>query len=206
MLIEETPRVPWSHFIPEVAIGLGSVPDAMVENYVRQSAVDLAERSQALLRWVEVPLQECVTEYRIEVPHGERVVSVQRFRIGEAQDWPCAMGTSAPCTAGRLRFGWPDKLFYEGFGLVDATLHVRVAVAPTRDSCEVDARFYEQFHEAVVNGALARLYRLRKTDWFDPNLAEYHRRLADGQITAAGLERLTQGQRGPFRMTTRRVL
>lgn len=206
MLIEETAMVPWSHFMPEVVIGLGNLPSAMAESYIRQSAIDLAERSQALLRWVDITLQDCVSEYRIELPSCERVVSIQRFSAGGEGDRSCSVGAWFPCSAGRVRFEWPDKLFYEGSGPREASLRVRVAVAPTRDSCEVDVRFYEQLHEAVVNGALARLYRLKKTDWYDPNLAEYHRKLAEGQITAAGLERLTQGQRGPFRMRGRRVV
>lgn len=50
-------------------------------------------------------------------------------------------------------------------------LSVRVALAPTRDSQEIDAEIYEQWAETIAMGARARLYAQPKQPYYDKQAA-----------------------------------
>jgi hypothetical protein len=46
-----------------------------------------------------------------------------------------------------------------------------VAVAPTRDAFEIPERLGQEVRDGLVRGALARLMRIPKAEWSDPQLA-----------------------------------
>jgi hypothetical protein len=205
--------VPFSAFTPEVILATGDCPSEIAENYLRHAAIDFAERSQVLTRKFHVGFQACVPDYLIDPPACERIVSIQRVCFdGDCADsavvshepcrLPCACGSSA--------------VWFEPPNIVNVTpaprsdydggLWLRFSVAPLRDACEIDRLFYERYHEAIVHGALARLFGIKKTEWYDPQLATMHDVKYDDGVAAAGMDRLTGDTRGPFRMKHRRVV
>jgi hypothetical protein len=220
--LDDFETVCWDAFAPEVAVAFEGIPQSMALNYIRQAAIDLAEKSQVLVRELDVPLQPCVTEYLLEVPTCERIVSVQSVGIrGDAQGCPCARGSRTGrwsawrCHRESFRFEYPNRMTVNVGPHPPHDPHrpeelrpawVRVAVAPTRDSCDVNRRFYEVYHEAVVNGAIARLLLIPKTGWTNVSLAAVYEDKAKAAITAAGIDRMIGGMRGPFRMKSRRVI
>ena len=50
---------------------------------------------------------------------------------------------------------------------VPATLYIRTALAPTRDSTEIDSEIFEQWAEAIAWGARARLLAQDRQDYYD---------------------------------------
>lgn len=207
--------IPYADFVPEIALALGDIPDDVAENYVREAAIELCVRSQILVRTVVIDYQAGVTDYPLETDNCEQIISLQCVyqdgRIcGGVREWT----THTPGTKGVRDHGhyiWyvpPDMLRITPAPSVDRpeAVEVHVAVAPTRDSCEVDALLYERYHEGVLNGALARLYAAKMTPWHDKQLAEYHRQLFDKDVSEAGIDRLTGGTRGAFPMRRRRLL
>jgi len=48
-----------------------------------------------------------------------------------------------------------------------AVLYVKAAIAPTRDSTEIDSEIYEQYAEIIAWGARARLYAQPRQDYTD---------------------------------------
>ena len=48
-----------------------------------------------------------------------------------------------------------------------ATLHIKTALAPTRDSTEIDSEIFEQYAEAIAWGARARLLAQPRQDYSD---------------------------------------
>lgn len=204
--------IPYSDFIPEIKLALGEIPDDVAESYVRQSAIDFCVRSQVLVRKVEIDMQAGVTTYPVKTLGCEQIVSIQRICAG-AQCQSLQLLTHEPCDTGLQAHGgvWfvpPNELRVTTAPTTDRKggIVVFVAVAPERDSCECDPILYERYHEAIINGALARLYLAKATPWHDKTLAEYHRQLAAQQITAAGIDRLTGGIRGPIPFKPRRII
>jgi hypothetical protein len=51
------------------------------------------------------------------------------------------------------------------------TLNIRVALAPTRESQEIDSEIYEQWAETIAMGARARLYAQPKMPYYDKQAA-----------------------------------
>jgi hypothetical protein len=205
--------VPFSAFSPEVILATGNCPAEIAENYLRHAAIDLAERSQIITRIMRVDFQACVSDYLITPPACERIVAIQRVCFDcscndnvvtphEPCRLPCACGNSA------VWFEPPDIINVTPAPAsdYDGGLWVKVSVAPLRDACEVDRLFYERYHEAVVHGALARLFAIKKAEWYDPQLATLHTGQFDDKVTGAGMDRLTGNTRGPFRMKHRRVV
>lgn len=200
--------IPLSDFLPEVAVMVDGAPSDMVESYIRQSAIDLAVRSQVLIRDVQIDVQAGVDEYPVRVGDQERVESLQYMgRKPGACDCPYRSPCGVPLMCGgTAQFKAPDRVFISPKPKQDRkqALWVRVAVAPTRDACEVDRMLYEKYHEAVVNGALARMLVIKGMPWYDAALSTFYRDSAARDITAAGVDRLTGGRRGPFKMRGRR--
>lgn len=208
-------RTDFSDFAHEIKLAIGDVQDDLVANYVRQAIIDLCERSQVLVRAVDIDVQCGIEDYPIEVDEDERVVSIQRICVGTQEcTSSVVLRSSEPCNTGctihshAIWFVPPDTLHIRPIPKQDkeSAIRVFVAVAPTRDACTVDRIFYERYHEAVINGALARLYLAKTTPWHDRQLAEYHRRLFDNGVASAGMDRLTGNMRGRIKMTPRRII
>jgi hypothetical protein len=204
-----------SDFTPEVVLAAKDCPHEIAENYLRHAAIDFAERSQVVVRALYVHVQACVNDYLLELPTCERIVSVQQVcnrdgcqAIVAATHGPCMLPCPLGCGASVAWFREPNMIFFSpapNHDLQDA-LKVDVATAPQRDACDLDRAYYEKYHEAVVHGALARLLMIKDSGWYDPNLARDHRVQSDQKISAAGMDRLTGGVRGPFRMVPRRIV
>lgn len=208
-------RIDFSAFNHEIKLAIGEAQEDLIANYVRQAIIDLCERSQVLVRAVSLDVQCGVEDYPIEVDEDERVVSIQRICVGnQTCDSATVLRSTEPCETGctfhshAIWFVPPDTLHVLPVPKEDkeAAIKVFVAVAPKRDACSVDSVFYERYHEAVINGALARLYLARATPWHDKQLAEYHRRLFDNGVAAAGMDRLTGHVRGRIKMVPRRII
>lgn len=208
--------VSYADFVPEISLAVGDIPPPVAENYVRQACIAFCEQSQVLVRRVTIDTQACVTDYPIQLPTCERIVSIQRVCSGGRCGTVSGTAlTHDPCELhGCTVHGssvWlvpPDTLSLRPAPSTDqeAALWVEVAVAPLRDSCDADALLYERYHETIIDGTLARLYAAKTTPWHDRALAEYHRTLFNNGVAAAGLDRLTGGARGPFRFKPRRIV
>lgn len=209
-MIDLPDTIALSEFVPEVAVVAAGAPADMLESYIRQSAIDFTTRAQVLMRDSVIDLQAGVDEYPIRVSPDEQIVSMQ-YMGPERSACDCppysACGVPARC-GGVATFKAPDRVILSQRPISDApsALWVRVSVAPSRDACSIDRVLYDRYHEGVVNGALARVLLLKGMPWFDAALATFHRRLAGDAISAAGLDRLTRGERGPFKMKPRRVV
>ncbi|WP_147628828.1 hypothetical protein [Pelistega indica] len=207
--------VSYSEFVPELKLALGDIPDDIAENYIREAVIAFCERSQVLVRKVEIDVQAGVGDYPI-IPEGcEQIISLQRVCVGShcITDRKILLSFE-PCETGCTVHGhsvWfvpPNTLNLRPIPTQDKAKAIIafVAVSPSRDSCECDRIIYDRYHETVINGALARLYLAKTTPWHDRQLAEYHRTLFGAGVSAAGMDRLTGGVRGPFAMRARRII
>jgi hypothetical protein len=81
----------------------------------------------------------------------------------------------------RTRVGPPTNYFFPTMDTVQfvptppqGTAIVRVAVQPGMTEKTIDDRVGSVFREAIVHGALARLFRIPSRQWTDKGLAAYH--------------------------------
>lgn len=94
------------------------------------------------------------------IPHGpDKLASI--YRMG---DWQQVIGTPQYIT----RIQKPEVILvpkpqYDK----PAALHIRTALAPTRDSQEIDSEIFEQWAETIAWGARARLLAQPRQDYSD---------------------------------------
>jgi len=206
--------VPLSNFTPEVIVATGDIPSDMAESYIRQAVIDFAHRSQVVRRKLWVDLQACVGDYLIEPPKCEQIVSIQRICGGDGclsftpiADEPCCAYLPC-CGGGVVWFVPPYTINIDPTPVNDVcrALFVDASVAPSRDACEVDRIYYDRFHEAIINGALYRLFLIKGTAWYDPNVALAYKGLYDTSVAAGGVERLMGFQRGRIKLHGARIV
>lgn len=197
MIIEDFPMVPLSKFTPEILLVNEKITSEIAEHYVREAAIEFMERSQVIVREVTVKTQACVEDYPLDLPTCERIVSIQASCGTRLQRHkPCDIACG--CTSRAAWFTDLNTLHITGVQTDGDEITLRVAVAPTRDACEVAAELYERYYRGVVSGAIQIMKSLtddtsRLKAW-------------EGSIVGAGMDRLTGGLRGPFRFKGRRVL
>ena len=52
---------------------------------------------------------------------------------------------------------------------------IHCSYIPQRDATRIDAVLVEEYYEAIVSGALYRLLKMSKEDWYDPQEARERR-------------------------------
>ena len=57
----------------------------------------------------------------------------------------------------------------------DEVLTVHCSYIPKSDATRIDERVYDEYNEAIVNGALSKLLRQNRQDWFNPVLAREYK-------------------------------
>lgn len=66
------------------------------------------------------------------------------------------------------------RLVYTPDATDTAVYHVRAAYKPTLDATTLDDLIINKYDEAIIHGALARLFSQPNKVWSDPNNANYH--------------------------------
>ena len=106
--------------------------------------------------------------------HGTSIAEIDDlgFRITKIDDDTFSLdGTTADGTSSA------------GYFIVQREIIVPVAVQPTPASIVIDDTVYNNYHETIAYGALARLYAMPRKDWSDINMAA-----AYSQSFAAGID------------------
>lgn len=190
--------VPLSYFIDELML-LDGLEQPMAEDFIRKAVIDFCTRTQYLRRTTEIELIACADEYMIDINDCERVVSIQDVCGYEVlKNEPCKLPS---CYRHYVWFVPPNNLKISPVPVESGgKVRVVVSVAPKQDCCEVDREIYENYREAIIDKAMAMLYRVKQARWFDINLSELHERQYQRWVVQAGADRLLGVRRGKIRM------
>lgn len=171
----------WGRWLPEVMVGIDSPEPEIAASYVRETAIEFAERSQVLLRRAYIQLQPNVTEYPLEPYVGERIVGVIETRpvLNPQYEW------IVPTPA----LGFKSGVFDPARNTLTVhhtgdcgTLEVLVWATPTEDSCAQDVFLYNNYRRQIAQTARARyalavhfrdrelMRTLRPVDMFDNDI------------------------------------
>jgi hypothetical protein len=210
-------KVPLGTFLPKLTYALqtdeGGIDEDAASSYVVDAAIDIATRTKVLRREIHIKLQACVDTYRVDPQDcvdiialmrvcypGRGVIMVPRERCNRGCSVGCGPVTVALDEDGILHLS-PAPSEHED-GLIIA---LTVAVAPTRDACEVDELLYTKYAPVVVLGALVMMKQHGLSRRFDAPLdgveEAYERRLS-----AAGVDRIMGRAMGPFKMKGMKIV
>lgn len=197
-MMEYIEKVPFSHFIDEIML-LDGIEQDMAEAYVRTAIIDFCTRTQVLKRTTEVELIACANEYILDLPPGERVVSIQEVCGYEVlKKEPCNIQN---CYRNYVWFVPPNNIKVSPTPVVSGDrFRIVVAVAPMQDSCDIDALIYENYRQVIIDKALSLLYVIKQARWYDANLARYHATEYWKGLTQAAADRLLGTKRGQIKM------
>ena len=173
--------VSYDEFLPYV---LQYVPDAsefIAKDVVKQACIEFCEKS--LVWQYNVPAMDVINgqnNYVVQTPTDTKmVVPVQAFfntnllipkgpdelaEIYRMGDWQQIQGAPQYIT----RIIKPEVVLVPTpYVTQPAILNLRIAIAPTRDSEEIDSEIFEQWAESIAWGARARLLAQPRQDYTD---------------------------------------
>lgn len=165
-------RVGLDVFMPFVMAACAELPEPMAQAYIRQACIDFCVRSGTLRRKSFISQQRNVKEYPVWPDACEEVVRVNEVHVDSA----CYRGGRNTCCFDHCgcRFTIAEGMLHISSAPQwdkPDSIEVRFVAKPARDACEVDATLYDDWHEAIVDGALAQLYLLPGYKWTSPQLA-----------------------------------
>jgi len=175
-----------SSFTPRIAYRVDGCPDITIEQAVLDSCIDFCERTHIIRQTLDpVTTVVGVKEVELDLPPGTRLANIIKVWVDDREieatseeevGTPLAHVDSVPgvestnsvpawyieSTPGSIRlFPGPDKAY---------TVTVRAALKPSRAATSVDDILFENWMNAIVEGALARLYLMPEV-WANPGLA-----------------------------------
>lgn len=142
----------------EITPLVGGVADPSIIRNVRNVAIDFAKRTKILTHTKNL----AANGYNLVVEPAQADERV--FII----DWVKYCGNE-------IYFEWEENLLTLPSTLpADSSVEVRFITIPTRSSRQCDDRVMDTWYEAIVAGALAKLYAMKTAPWFDPAMAQSH--------------------------------
>lgn len=177
--------VEYEQFLSQVTQYVPDVSEFVAVDAIRNAAIEFCTKSL----WWQLnldPISVVVDQgnYPLETPADTKVVQIINayfdenllipqspdrladiYRMG---DWQTMTGSPQYIT----QIIKPEvQLVPIPFVPADNILRIRVALAPTRDSQEIDSEIYEQWAETIAMGARARLYSQPKQPYYDKQAA-----------------------------------
>lgn len=145
--------------ISHVATGC---PTAVISDAIRQAAEDFCERT---LLWQNmlpaVTTQADTLRYSFTPPAGADIVAISTLRLDGREVF-----FSQPARVSALLCSDP------GAG---RRLEAEVFLKPSKQAMSIPKFLFDDWQDAIVSGARAKLLDMAGTDWFQPVLAEKYR-------------------------------
>lgn len=185
----------WSAWGPDVMPHALGASYPLMEQEVRRAAHEFLRRTRAWTEWLapEKTRPEGA-EYEFDVPQGAAVLRIERATLDGR---PFAVHAALACPSDWTEHGLDSP------GLVSAdrttfriaagmapgrAMQVQVSLVPSEKAAGIPDALAHQHHDAIRNGALARLLAVPGQAWTDMNLAAYRTALFEGAIDAATVD------------------
>lgn len=186
-----------------LALGPYGAPQAVAENAVRRTAIDLCEQAGVWTFDFTFIQQVNVPDYPLLIPPDTRVVCMDWVKIGSHTYYPYPNTSRCRCGAFEISMPnaktillqptpWPDcELVY---------VTVRLWLTPTQEACELPEILWQEYSECIATGAAAKLLMMPKQDWTNQGLAQKMYGLYIAYKTQAKNKRVQQRTTGPLMM------
>lgn len=196
---------PLSDFVRDArARGPYTAPQAVIEDAVRRTAIDLCTRAGVWRYDYRFVMQTNVVDYPLLVPEGTRVIAVEWVRINGITYQP-APGADCACQCGTMNIAVPNDrtIIVSPANTIPCDTHVFVKLwlAPKQDVCDLPDFMWEQWSDAIADGAASRLLQQPDQPYTNQGLSQKLDRRYQVWVTRAKNQRVMQRTTGPLRMT-----
>jgi hypothetical protein len=194
-----------SDFVPSALgmRGLVGVPPAIAEDAIRQAAIDLCDRGGTWEFKLTLQTQPRVHEYPLLIPELSNVVGIKSVTINGSAYTPDLWG-SRMCGCGGRAFALRGLRAISVYPVPDeddpAYADIELWLKPSQDACEVPNFLYDEWVDAIANGAAARLFAIPKQEWSNAGLMQRYTLVFQNDITRAKNKRVLMRTPGPLMM------
>ncbi|WP_027184455.1 hypothetical protein [Desulfovibrio inopinatus] len=181
--------VPYDYFLPDVMPHVPDCPEPMIIRAIQASARDFLETS---LMWQDdlgpISIRAWQNTYTPVPPFGSDIAMVLRVllennplrattleMLDDTEPGWRKIRTLRPTRFVLTRSG-AVRLIPQPVQNIPDALRVQVALKPNRLSPGLPDSVYLDWSESITRGALARLFEIPGTTWFNPDLSTYHSR------------------------------
>lgn len=172
----------WSEFYDFVAPDVPGCPFGMIDVAVRQSAIDFCAQSLAWsYQHPDVAVVAGTNTYNYVPPSGAVVHAVTYAELNGKEVPSQVAAYSINIYDWRNQSGMPRYVLGDATALTlvpnpdaNGTLKLTVALKPSTSAIGVDDNIFNEYREAIVHGALARLMLSPKKPYSSPQLATHH--------------------------------
>ncbi|HEY6044927.1 MAG TPA: hypothetical protein VIU43_08495 [Nitrosospira sp.] len=203
---------PWTSFYDLIAPDLPGCSFAAMDIALRQAAIAFCEQS---LAWKythpDIAVVAATATYNF-VPPTQAVVHVITYAAFNGDEIECKAGESnITITDWRNQTGTPAYVLGGATALTlvptpDAagTLSIEVALKPSPSGTGIDDSTFNEYREAIIHGALARLMLSQKKPYTNAALAQYHGQQFEIKTGRAGLRQARNFTRAPLQTSIMR--
>lgn len=186
------------------AKGAYNAPQNIVEEAVRQTAIDLCERAGTWIHEAEFTLQLGVPDYPLDLPELTRLVCVTAVEIGGVKHYAAPGSRMCRCGGyGIVTIPYPDTIMFQPVPYPQCETWVKLAawVTPLQEVCDLPDHLWQEYADAIADGAAARILQMPKQDWTNQGLANRLFTLYQAAVTRAKNKRVLEHTQGPLMMT-----
>lgn len=196
----------WADFYDLLLPDVPGCPFVAASFALRQSAIAFCEQS---LAWTylhpDIAVVNDVDEYAYVPPVGALVHAVTyaefndheidaKVKDVDMRIWNWRNQTGSP----QYVLGGPSGIRLVPTPDVEGTLKLVVALKPDNDATGIDDEIYQEYREAIVHGALAKLMLSPRKPYTNAELAAFHMQQFAAQTAGAGLRVARNYTRAPL--------
>ena len=189
---------------PTVLASIHGLPEAVAEQFMRDAAVELAQRTGVVRRTVEFPIGSGRCEARIDA-HALRaaegldlhkLVEVQHPLCGKLSPVRCI--NDVKCTANSYYYE-PSFLTVSATADCAAMVELVFTCIPTPDTCFVPDEIADVYAGIMENCVIAKALDMPSADWYNPNAAQMRWRRWEREISRVATDATRHRAGGPMR-------
>lgn len=204
----------YEDFLPYVAPSVNACPTIVAIHNIRQAAIEFCEKTQVWRERMDTMLGDGIsTRYTLPIDDQTEVSKLLEVTVGITGQVADRYDIVKPIDgrdAQRLqtsdRIAWTDNrsnINLHPIPAVDAEIDVYVALKPSLASFLFPDELFRHHAEHIAAGALARLFKIPKTDWYDVALAVDKRNEFMNAISTQAVTAHLGNGRSRRRQTTR---
>lgn len=173
---ESIATTPLSSLLPFVLPQVPSCPDDVAEFNLLQAAIEFCQRTTVWRAWQgEITTLENTTRYEFVVDADACVTKLLMVLLDGEEVGVVAPGLGRQLDArestSTYAYGELDTFEIRPQPKADLALQTFAALMPTQQATTIPANF-QRYYDTIANGAKARLFKMKRSDWYDPTEAD----------------------------------
>lgn len=210
IVFENTPKVPISEFLDELAYEFTDAPYGLLEHCLKRVVCRICEQTNILRRTVFLETQCNVHNYILEPPDCMEVIAIMSicyckskflhgplYRLTSPVCTCCCFGNTVHVDRGEIVFSAPKS---------GTTFRIELSVKPTHDACEIDSILLNDHADLVVQGVRAMMFSMVDKPWSSLQRSQIEEQAFKLACAEAAVDTMLGQQRGVMRVKKQRII